>query len=204
MSEDYKSRTIASYDKHIDFYDTYLKGLFNLYRRGEFGKFLEAVPRGAKVLDLGCGTGDHAAYFEQQGLNVKCIDLSEEMVGLCKRKGLDAEVMDIEDLKFEDDSFDAVWAVTSLLHIPKRNLSSVLSKISDILKPEGILYVCVKEGEGERFVPDKHDGSTERFFSYWREEELCDTFGEYFILDNFERKRFKKSKFFEAFFRNEK
>ena len=151
-------------------------------------------------LDLGCGAGDHVSFFEEQGFDVTGIDISSEMIVLCKKKNLNVQVMDIEDLTFEKESFDGIWAVTSLLHIPKNNLSLVLEKINSILKENGVLYVCLKKGQGEYFISDNESGE-KRFFSFWEKEELLDFFGKYFDFIEFREGKLKTTIFLEVFFR---
>ncbi len=103
----YKSDTIKFYDENAEKRAGMYKSFMSLKKRKEFKEFVELVP-GKKILDLGCGGGDHALFFEGCGLNVKCIDLSKKMVEICKKKGLKAEVTDIEKLKFKDDSFHGI------------------------------------------------------------------------------------------------
>jgi len=177
----YKRDTINSYNKNAKVFAEKFKGLFDLENRDEFRRFQELLS-GKKVLDLGCGGGDHALYFQQQGLDVTCVDLSQEMVKLCKEKGLHAIVMDIEDLKFEKESFDGVWAVTSLLHVPKKNLGKVIDKIYYILRRDGIFYLCVKEGEGEKYVMDADE--QRGFFAYWQDEELRKELKKFDLMDS--------------------
>jgi len=204
MSEEYKGRTMESYDKHSKYHTRRFGKLFDAYKRKEFGKFLELVPKGARVLDLGCGGGDHAAYFSENGLDMKCVDLSEGMIRLARKKGLDAEIMDIEDLKFEDSSFDGVWAVTSLLHLEREIIPGVVKKLSKILVRRGLLYTCVKEGKGEEFLPDEHDETTGRRFVYWQEQAWHDQFRGKFKLLDFDRNKVGNTVFLESFFRNGK
>jgi len=199
----YKEETRKSYDKHVEYCDSYFKGLFDLEKRTEFKQFIELLS-GKDIFDLGCGSGDHALYFKKQGLHVKCIDISEKMIELCKRKGLDAQVMDIENLKFDDNSFDGIWAVTSLLHVPKKKISKVIDKLSRILKPQGPFYVCVKEGTSEGMVVDGNDPTTKRFFAYWQKNEFLEIFNKHFTLVKFWRIKVKDRIFLQAFFRNKK
>ena len=149
---------------------------------------------------MGCGSGGHSYYFSKQGLDVVAVDLSEEMIRLCKEKGFNAFVMDIEDLKFENESFDGIWAVTSLLHIPKFKLPAVIEKLYDILKNKGILYVCVKEREGERLIEDK-DSDSKRFFAFWKERELLKLFEKKFNLIEFGKSKLGHTVFLNFFFR---
>ncbi len=197
---DYKEINRESYNKHAEYFSEYFKGRFNLEERKEFLKFMSLL-NGKKILDLGCGDGEHAEYFKKNGLDVTCVDISEEFIKLCKKRGLKAEVMDIEDLKFGEEEFDGVWAVTSLLHVPKSKITRVIGKIHEILKGDGILYVCVKEGEGEKFIEDKHDKSTKRFFVFWKKEELLNIFNSYFSLIDFKENKVGDTIFLEYFLR---
>ncbi|MBU1111915.1 MAG: class I SAM-dependent methyltransferase [archaeon] len=198
--KDYKERTIESYNKNVKILSEKFKDLLNLKQRYEFPRFMGMLP-GNKILDLGCGAGDHAYYFSKQGLDVTCIDLSKKMVELCKDKGLDARVMDIERLDFKDDTFDGIWAVTSLLHVPKKKLKKVIKKLHAILKPKGILYVSVKEGEGEKMLDDKLGKGSERFFSFWKEEELIGQFKDYFKVVEKKITPLNGTNFLEVFFK---
>src|SRR3989344_5408627 len=200
--EEYKIKTIASYNKHSAYHAKRFSDLTDLLRRNEFKYFISLLP-GKNILDLGCGSGDHSLLFKQQGLEVSAIDISQEMVRLTREKDIEAEIMDIEQLTFAPESFDGIWAVTSLLHIPKAALPGVIKNLHKILKHGGILYVCVKEGEGEKMVVDNADGTTERFFSFWQLEELRALFLPLFnsVAFNEERVVLNGRTFLQLFFR---
>ncbi|MCH7568349.1 MAG: class I SAM-dependent methyltransferase [Nanoarchaeota archaeon] len=198
--EDYKEITKESYDKNAEYFSEYFRNVFNLEERKEFSKFIKSI-NGNKILDLGCGDGEHGIYFKNQGFDVVGIDISESFLRIANEKGLNVLKMDIEDLKFDDNFFDGIWAVTSLLHVPKRNFSNVVNKLTKILKSRGILYVCVKEGEGEGFIIDKNDGSTKRFFAFWEKDEILNYFRDYFDLLDFKEAKVNNTIFLEFFFR---
>ena len=196
----YKEKTIDSYNKNAKKLSEKFKSLMDLKRRCEFQRFIDLLKTNRnKILDLGCGSGDHSLYFKERGLDVTSIDLSEEMINLCKEKGLNAFLMDIENLEFEDKSFNGIWAVTSLLHVPKSKLNEVIKKLNLILNDNGILYVCVKEGKGEELVVDE-SGDT-RFFAFWSEEEMKKLFDDYFVLLESNKVQLKNTVFLQAFFR---
>jgi len=197
---DYKDRTIASYNKNVKILAEKFKEFTNFERRHEFPRFMGMLP-GKKVLDLGCGAGEHAYYFSKHGLEVTCVDLSKKMVELCKDKGLDARVMDIEKLKFEDNTFDGIWAVTSLLHVPKKKLPTVVKKLHAILKDRGILFVSVKQGNGENILQDKLGKGSERFWAFWQEDELISEFKDYFKVVEKQITSHKEDTFIEVFFK---
>jgi ubiquinone/menaquinone biosynthesis C-methylase UbiE/galactitol-specific phosphotransferase system IIB component len=196
---DYKKITIKSYNQNTKELSEKFKGLMDLKRRYEFQRFINLI-KGEKILDLGCGSGDHSQYFKEKGLDVTAVDLSEEMIKLCKEKGLKAFIKDIEQLDFEEKTFDGIWAVTSLLHIPKIKIKKVIEKLNNILKDEGILYVCVKEGEGERLIEDE-SGNTSRFFAFWKEDELIKMFEKQFYLIENKKVQQNNTTFLQAFFK---
>jgi SAM-dependent methyltransferase len=194
--EEYTRLTKESYNRNALKYAEKFRGLLELQRRDAFPTFVSMLP-GRRMLDLGCGAGDHALYFTKQGLSVTCVDIADEMVRLCRNKGLDAQVMDIEDLNLPKESYDGIWSVTSLLHIPKRKLPGVAATLYDLLVPSGILFVCVKEGGGERWI-EEH--GSRRFFAYWRADELDRTFAAFDTVKK-ERLLVGNTIFLEHFYR---
>ena len=53
--------------------------------------------------------------------------------------------MDFYKLNFPSGSFDGFWASASLLHIPKNKIHQVLSDIKNIIKPNGIGFISLKQ-----------------------------------------------------------
>jgi ubiquinone/menaquinone biosynthesis C-methylase UbiE len=138
-----------------------------------FDKFLNLTK--GKVLDVGSGPGRDGLFFKQNGLDVVCLDASEEMIKLCLEKGLNAVVGDFKKIQFEDNSFDSVWAYTSLLHSKKEEIDKSLKEIKRVLKKDGIFGLGMMEGDNEGYRQDyKGDSSLNqlRWFSYFSKEEL--------------------------------
>src|SRR5262249_14164974 len=98
------------------------------------------------LLELGAGAGQDGKLFQDHGLAGRCIDLSPAMVTLCRQKGLTASVMDVGNLQFPASSFEAVYALNCLLHLPKNELPTVLQAIATVLTPTGLLYIGVYGG----------------------------------------------------------
>ncbi len=132
-----------------------------------------AVEGKRRLLEIGAGTGHDGAYFVENGLEVVATDLTPEMVDLCREKGLEAHVMDVLQLDFADASFDAVWTINCLLHVPNADLPSALIEIDRVLRPEGLFFFGVYGGDvvGEGINEDDwHDPP--RFFSFRSDDEL--------------------------------
>jgi ubiquinone/menaquinone biosynthesis C-methylase UbiE len=71
-------------------------------------------------------------------------------------------------LPFAAEVFDGIWAMATLLHVPRTHLSSVLSEIKRVLKPESVLFISVKKGHGR-----KRDANS-RYFEFYQMEEWLD------------------------------
>lgn len=198
INMDYKIKTIESYDKNAAEFAERFKKEMDFKKRYEFNKFIELLT-GDNILDLWCWSWDHSLFFKQKWFNTTSIDLSKEMINLCKEKWLAAIIMDIENLKFKDKLFDWVWAATSLLHIPKSRLIKVINRLYEIIKDGWILYVSMKYGEGEKLIKYK-DGKTARFFSFWKIKELRKIFNDYFDLIETKKTQANGNIYLKAFF----
>ena len=110
------------------------------------------ISQGMKVLELGCGTGD--MWKGHEDLISQCdrlvlSDFSEGMLENAKANlrdsaGLEYHVIDIQNIPFEDESFDVVIANMMLYHVP--DIARGLSEVSRVLKKGGAFY-CATFGE---------------------------------------------------------
>ncbi|WP_424355695.1 class I SAM-dependent methyltransferase [Methanobacterium sp. MBAC-LM] len=75
------------------------------------------IPKDAKILDAGCGTGKLASFWTNEGYDVIGIDLSDKALEITGKKGVKTCKADIlEGLSFEDDYFDLVYSDGLLEH----------------------------------------------------------------------------------------
>jgi SAM-dependent methyltransferase len=126
---------------------------------------------GISVLDVGSGPGRDGLILKQNGLDVTCLDASKEMVRLCEEKGLKSILGDFKELPFTDESFDAVWAYTSLLHVPKNQVSKCLEEIKRVLKDKGIFGLGLIEGDVEIYR-ESSGMNMPRLFSFYKKDEI--------------------------------
>ena len=138
------------------------------FKAEERGRFLDLLrERGAaSLLEVGAGPGHDSLYFQDHGLRVLCTDLSPDMVERCKAKGLDARVADFLSLGVSPASFDAVYALNCLLHVPTPDLPRVLKAISEVLVPGGLLYVGTWGGMDEEGPVADPRYPVPRFFAF--------------------------------------
>ncbi len=113
-------------------------------------------------------------YFQENDFEVVAVDLSPAMVALCREKGIEAHVMDLLSLDFAPGSFDAVYALNCLLHVPNNELPAAMDAIRTLMRPGGLFFLGVYgggdlEGEGP-YEGDDHDPP--RFFSFRSDAQL--------------------------------
>lgn len=143
------AETLAYYDAHAEDYDAWSRPRDHARsEQGSFGRFLAAMPSGGRALDLGCGAGHWAAAMMAAGLEVRALDASEGLVAQARAKGVAAAVGRFEDLD-ETAAHDGVWVSFSLLHAPLSAWPDALARIARALRPGGVLFLGLKEGEGE-------------------------------------------------------
>lgn len=126
----------------------------------------------ARLLEIGAGTGQDSQYFQRNGLDVVAVDLSPAMVARCREKGIDARVMDFRQPDLPPESFDAVYALNCLLHVPNADLPQVLSGIRTLLRPGGLFFLGVYGGEQEEGIARQDWHDPPRFFSFRTDEQI--------------------------------
>lgn len=116
-----------------------------------YGPFVDLLPQGAHILDLGCGSGRDSKAFLDRGYNVTAVDGNAEVAAYAERAiGHPVAVTTFQELSYTN-KFDGVWASASLLHCPRAQINDVLSRIVLALKSDGIAYLSFKWGENESF-----------------------------------------------------
>ncbi|MCA1029768.1 class I SAM-dependent methyltransferase [Bacillus timonensis] len=158
------------------------------WKQREREKFLHSLldNKLSTLLEIGSGPGREGIYFQEQGLQVVCTDLSPEMVNLCKEKGLEAHTMGFDDLTFSDQSFDAVWAMNCLLHVPKQEFESVIEGIRRVLKKNGLFYLGVYGGKDSEGMWEDDFYEPKRYFSFYHHEDIQQLVEKYFDIVSFD------------------
>lgn len=120
--------------------------------------FARDLPDGARILDLGCGTGRPIAeWLMQRGYRVTGVDQSAEMLAQARRLLPDGDwqLARIEDFTTAE-RFDAVIAWDSLFHVPRERLPEIFARVATYLEPGG-RFACTLGGSA-------HPAFTDRMF----------------------------------------
>jgi SAM-dependent methyltransferase len=173
-----------TYDRQANQRDA---GSIQGWKAEERASFLSLLQEEDKhtLLEIGSGPGRDGEFFRKQGLQVTCVDLSPEMIRLCRQKDLTAYVMDMTNLTFPANSFDAVYALNSLLHLTKAELPTVLRQINSLLKPTGLFFMGVYGGDDFEGILKDDPSDQKRFFSYFTDDHLQKVVSQVFDILSF-------------------
>ncbi len=104
------------------------------------------------VLEIGTGPGLDGLKFVQAGIQYTGVDLSEEQVRIATAKGLNVSVASARNLPFADGAFPALWSMSTLLHIPNRDIDGVVRELVRVAAPGAPIAVGLWSGEDEEVL----------------------------------------------------
>jgi SAM-dependent methyltransferase len=114
---------------------------------------LEALPEGARVLELGCGGGGPTTQALATRFALTGVDISERQIEIARRYVPNAEFLhaDMTRVAFPPESFDGVAAFYAFTHLPHGELPGLLTNIARWLRPGGVLVgsMATKGNPGE-------------------------------------------------------
>jgi len=99
----------------------------------------------ARVLEIGCGTGDFSIELAKAGASVIALDLSMERIEVVRKKALekginlDLYLGDAEETTFPDETFDLILCRSVIEHV--NNPKQLIKEMARILKPNGAIQL---------------------------------------------------------------
>ena len=106
--------------------------------------YLDRLPKGARLLDAGCGHGEWTVFLSEQGFDVVGLDISEPVIVALQTHfpDLTFERGDIQHLGFSSNWFDGYFSWGALEHF-EVGLQPCIVEAFRVLKPGGYLFVTV-------------------------------------------------------------
>jgi ubiquinone/menaquinone biosynthesis C-methylase UbiE len=154
----------ARYDGIADWYDAEFQPAPLEDEAWELLNRLLGGPTGS-LLDVGCGTGGHAAALAERGWDVTGLDVSQDMLRRAEDRGVRTVHADAASLPFGDASFDA--AISVFTNTDLDDLGAVVREIVRVLRPGApLVYLAVHPCfvgphsmyDPESGVPELHPG----------------------------------------------
>jgi cyclopropane fatty-acyl-phospholipid synthase-like methyltransferase len=158
-----------------------------------------------RVLDVGCGNGNHVLFFAEQGLSATGVDISESAIELGRQRaaetGLDVDfkIGDAADLSWGSETFDLVVSDGVLDHVSFSEAKSILAEIRRVSTPDAYIFLSLRStadsecGRGEKVKENTYilkqgyeKGMLQHFFDRRSIEELLDGY-EIFDIEHLKR-----------------
>lgn len=134
-----------------------------------------------KVLDVGCGSGWLVRYLKKKGIKeiVGC-DNADEAIKMAKKSFPSVKTIKASatNLPFENESFDAVSAISLVEHLTRKETEKFLEEAARVLKKNGwLLIVTPNFATPLRLILRKkwsgyHDSTHQNFFTPWSLKRL--------------------------------
>ncbi len=143
------ARVTGLYDRHAQAFDR-LRGK-NLMERGWLDRFRAAMPSGAAVLDLGCGSGEPMArYLIENGHSLTGIDSAPAMLALCRarfphQRWIEGDMRAVS----LGGHFGGILAWGSFFHLPHQDQRAMLGVFRDHAAPGAALMFTSGPSHGE-------------------------------------------------------
>jgi len=105
-------------------------------------KVLDQLPPGARVLDIGSGTGHLTKWISSMGFNIEGIEPSSEMIGFAKKNFPEIKFTTAisSSLPFADETFDLVVAFEVFRYLDKKENIDTYNEVKRVLKKEGKFF----------------------------------------------------------------
>ncbi len=116
-----------------------------------------------KVLDIGCGAGNHALYLQGNGLEVTGLDNSGGAISVCKERGVKS-LVNSSILNYDKKRFDTLLLLMNGIGLAGSldNLGDFLQHLASLLLPNGqilldssdIIYMFEQDEDGGYWIPN--------------------------------------------------
>jgi SAM-dependent methyltransferase len=144
MKEPFPDEIVEHYDREIDEAQRITQGLrqLELLRTREIVR-RHLPPGQQRILDVGGGTGVHAAWLAGNGHHVHLIDRVPRHVEQATQAGITAELGDARNLRFATASFDAVLLFGPLYHLTEADdRTRALREAARVVRPGGVVFAA--------------------------------------------------------------
>ena len=118
-----------------------------------------------RLVDVGAGPGLDTVEWYADGFDVIGLDLAHENTKLMRERGLVGVTGSLYELPFPDGAFDALWTMSTFVHVPHDRFDEAISEMIRVVRRGGPLGIGTWGGVDFEGVPEFGDLRPYRFFS---------------------------------------
>jgi 2-polyprenyl-3-methyl-5-hydroxy-6-metoxy-1,4-benzoquinol methylase len=148
-------------DIHQKWISSYRNKENEAFFNSAFNKIIKlcSISKQDKILDAGCGSGNHATRMAKKGYNITAIDFSESVLKIAQQNLIELNLLDkvtlqqedLTALSFADNSFDIAYCWGVLMHIP--DVETAIKELCRVVKPGGHIIISeTNENSAEAFT----------------------------------------------------
>ncbi|MEH2559130.1 2-polyprenyl-3-methyl-5-hydroxy-6-metoxy-1,4-benzoquinol methylase [Bradyrhizobium algeriense] len=181
---DHVTQNMETYNRIAEHYHVTATPGLRAWKEESMRRFAAFLP-GAHVVVPGCGDGRDSRFLASLALQVTSFDLSDAMLRIARERDPSGTYLklDFRDMANLRGPFDGIWASGCLYHLTKAEFVRCVTTCRSLLSKAGVLYVSMKEGQGERYeeiLGPRYPGGAEarallqgrRFYAYYERDEL--------------------------------
>jgi cyclopropane fatty-acyl-phospholipid synthase-like methyltransferase len=160
-----------TYNHLASIYDEWAESVRTEERQKYLAKIDQKLPKGSRILDVGCGNGLLNTLHLAKSFDVVGIDVSERQIAEAKRNVPGAEFIcaDVRDQDFELVSLDGIVSFYCFNHIPRSSYGELLGRFHRWLKTDGLLIASFGMSDTEGWTGEWLGTTT--FFSSYKQQE---------------------------------
>ena len=145
MTDPRTALVAAGYDAMIDTWEAWKAQITDDPRGDWCDELVSRLPRGARVVELGCGGGTEETRMLAERFRLTAVDLSAEQLRRARERVPGAAFVhgDITELELEPGSVDAVAAFYVLNHVPRELLPGLFARVYRWLVPGGLFLTTL-------------------------------------------------------------
>jgi len=157
---------------------------FRVELRGRFVEFVKAERR-RRVIDVGAGPGVDTVAWVADGFDAVAVDLGVENCGVATRRGLAAVNASLYELPFAAGQFDALWTMSTFVHVPLERSDEALAELVRVLQPGAPMGIGTSGGRDFEGVPEFGELRPYRFFSLASHDRWQSTLARHGTVEQF-------------------
>lgn len=142
----------AEAKRFVEWYEDMAKSRFAnafAYGRHKLDVLLDEVLKeqqaGARILDVGCGTGEYVRRANELGFTASGLEPADAMRAVAINKNPGALIISgvVTELPYPDESFDLVICIEVLRYLDRSDIRQALRELRRVLRPGGTMFLTM-------------------------------------------------------------